>query len=79
LLRSFLLLISVLWTSVGSYHVVETFRPTGTADSEALWAGLCAFLLISIFFVFGSLHHRAKFTAVLALGKAKGFFATLDV
>lgn len=69
MLRSFLLCISVLWTAVGTYHVVEGFSPTGTTDAQALWAGYGAFLLIFTFFVFGSLHHRSKFTAVLSLGQ----------
>ena len=69
LLRSFLLCISVLWTAVGIYHVVEGFNPTGTTDAQALWAGYASFLLIFIFFVFGSLYHRSKLTAVLSLGR----------
>ncbi|XP_076441112.1 uncharacterized protein LOC143280361 [Babylonia areolata] len=68
LLRSLLLCVSVLWTSVGIYHVVEGLRPTGTTDEQALWAGFCSFLLIFLFFVGGSLYHRAQFTAVLSLG-----------
>lgn len=68
LLRSFLMVVAVLWTAVGVYHVTEGFNPTGTTDAQALWAGYGAFLLIFIFFVFGSLHHRSKYTAVLSLG-----------
>ncbi|KAL8590450.1 hypothetical protein ACOMHN_011663 [Nucella lapillus] len=68
LLRSLLLCVSVLWTAVGIYHVVESVNPTGTTDEQALWAGYGTFLLIFLFFIFGSLHHRSHFTAVLSLG-----------
>ncbi|KAK7099659.1 uncharacterized protein [Littorina saxatilis] len=68
LLRSFMLCVSVLWTAVGIYHVTEGFNPTGTDGGQALAGGYAIFLLIFLFFIFGSLYHRAKFAAVMSLG-----------
>ncbi|CAL1546487.1 unnamed protein product [Lymnaea stagnalis] len=68
LLRSLLMTISALWTSIGLYHVVQFYTPNGVTDSEALWAGYGTFLLAFLFFVFGALHHKDRFSAILALG-----------
>ncbi|XP_048255486.1 uncharacterized protein LOC124112776 [Haliotis rufescens] len=67
-LRSFQLCLAAMWGSIGIYHVTEGTNPQGVTDSQALWAGYGAFLLIFLLFVIGALQHKAKFAAVLSLG-----------
>uniref|UniRef100_A0A2C9JHS2 Threonylcarbamoyl-AMP synthase n=1 Tax=Biomphalaria glabrata TaxID=6526 RepID=A0A2C9JHS2_BIOGL len=68
LLRSLLMSISGMWTAIGLYHVVQFFTPVVLNDSEALWAGYGTFLLAYLFFIGGALHHKDRFSAILALG-----------
>ncbi|XP_012942136.1 uncharacterized protein LOC106012772 [Aplysia californica] len=59
---------SALWSAVGFYHVVEAVTPQATPDSETLWAGYGAFLIIFLFYVFAGLYHRDRVAATVALG-----------